>query len=96
MATEIEAARALVWRAAWAVDHDPGAAAHLESMAKVYAGQVAVRVAVNALELHGGYGVLRDNHVEKLVRDAVSMLHAFGGNHAMRDSVASKLWGVHR
>ncbi len=93
MSTDIEAARALVWRAAWAVDHDPSNAPHLEAMAKVFAGEVATRTAVSALELHGGYGVLRENRIEKLVRDAVSMLHAFGGNHAVRDRVARDRWG---
>ncbi len=93
MSTDIEAARALIWRAAWAVDHDPSNAPHLEAMAKVFAGEVATRTAVSALELHGGYGVLRENRIEKLVRDAVSMLHAFGGNHAVRDRVARDRWG---
>lgn len=91
MATDVEAARALIWRAAWVVDHDSERAPALEAMAKVFAGEIAVRTAISALELHGGYGVVRDNLVEKLVRDAVSMLHAFGGNHAVRERISRSL-----
>jgi alkylation response protein AidB-like acyl-CoA dehydrogenase len=91
MATGIEAAKSLAWRVAWAVENDPASAVALEPMVKIFAGEVAVRCAINALELHGGFGVLRQNYVEKLVRDAVTMLHAFGGNHALRSRLAAAL-----
>ena len=88
MATDIEAARALAWRTAWAVDNDSSGSLALEGAAKVHTADVAVRTAVTALELHGSYGVLRDNYVEKLVRDAVTMLPAFGGGHAVTSLVS--------
>jgi alkylation response protein AidB-like acyl-CoA dehydrogenase len=91
MATGIEAARSLAWRVAWAIDNDPAAAVALEPMTKIFSGEVAVRCAISGLELHGGYGVLRDNFAEKLVRDAVTMLHAFGGNHALRSRLTALL-----
>jgi alkylation response protein AidB-like acyl-CoA dehydrogenase len=94
MATEIEASRALIWRAAAAVDASSSEAPALEGMAKVFAGEAAARVCVAALELHGSYGVLRENLVEKLVRDAVTMLHAFGGNHAVRERTAAFLLDI--
>jgi alkylation response protein AidB-like acyl-CoA dehydrogenase len=87
---EIETARTLVWRAAWAVDHDPAGADPLETAVKVVTGEVAARCAVRSLELCGSYGIVRDNPVEKLVRDAVSMLHAGAGNHALRTEFAHR------
>jgi alkylation response protein AidB-like acyl-CoA dehydrogenase len=91
MATEIEAARALAWKAAWAVENSREDAFALEGMAKTYAAEVAVRAAVSGVELAGGYGIVRDGHAEKLLRDAATMMHAFGGNHAVRDRIASFL-----
>jgi acyl-CoA dehydrogenase len=91
MAIKIETSRSIVLRTAWAVDHDPVAAAMLEPMTKIYAGEAAAQVALAALDLHGAYGVSRDLHIEKLVRDAASMLHAFGGNHALRARLAATL-----
>jgi alkylation response protein AidB-like acyl-CoA dehydrogenase len=69
MATEIEAARLLVHRAAWLKDQgkDYGMAA---SMAKVYASDVAMRTTVEAVQIHGGYGYVKEYHVERLMRDA--------------------------
>jgi alkylation response protein AidB-like acyl-CoA dehydrogenase len=69
MATEIEAARLLVHRAAWLKDQgkDFGLAA---SMAKVFASDVAMRVTVEAVQVHGGYGYVKEYHVERLMRDA--------------------------
>ena len=69
MATEIDAARLLTLRAAWL--KDTGASVNKESsMAKLYAAEVAVRVANEAVQIHGGYGFLKDYPVEKFYRDA--------------------------
>ena len=69
MATEIEAAKLLVYRAAWLKDQhmDFGAAS---SMAKVFASEVAMRQSVEAVQIHGGYGFVKEYHVERLMRDA--------------------------
>lgn len=91
MATEIELCRSIIWRAAWAVDYDEANASRLEAMAKIASTEMAAKVAVQALEVFGGYGILRENHIEKLVRDATAMLHAFVGNHAMRENLAGIL-----
>jgi acyl-CoA dehydrogenase len=69
MATEIEAARLLVWKAAWAVDQDMPSAKNA-SMAKLKAGDVAMRVTDDAIQILGGYGYIRDFPVEKWHRDA--------------------------
>lgn len=69
MATEIEAARMLCLKAAWLKDQDlPYAQA--SSMAKLYASQVAMKVTVEAVQIHGGYGFVKEYHVERLMRDA--------------------------
>ncbi len=69
MATEIEAARLLCLRAAWLKDHgQPYAQA--SSMAKLFASDVAMRVTTEAVQIHGGYGYVREYHVERMMRDA--------------------------
>ena len=69
MATQIEAARHLVMKAAWLKDQgeDYDLAS---SMAKLYASEVAMRTTVEAVQIHGGYGYVKEYHVERLMRDA--------------------------
>lgn len=69
MATEIEAARLLVYKAAWMKDQ------HLDysitsATAKVFASEVAMKTTVEAVQVHGGYGYVKEYHVERLMRDA--------------------------
>ncbi|HRG44197.1 MAG TPA: acyl-CoA dehydrogenase family protein, partial [Saprospiraceae bacterium] len=69
MATDIEAARLMVHRAAWMKDQ------HLDyttsaAMAKLIASDVAMRHTVEAVQIHGGYGFVKEYHVERLMRDA--------------------------
>jgi alkylation response protein AidB-like acyl-CoA dehydrogenase len=69
MATEIEAARLLVYKAAALKDaHENYDVA--SSMAKVFASEVAMRTTVEAVQIHGGYGFVKEYHVERLMRDA--------------------------
>jgi alkylation response protein AidB-like acyl-CoA dehydrogenase len=69
MATEIEAARLLCIKAAWLKDNSlPYAQA--SSMAKLYASEVAMRTTVEAVQIHGGYGFVKEYHVERMMRDA--------------------------
>jgi alkylation response protein AidB-like acyl-CoA dehydrogenase len=69
MATQIEAARLLVYKAAWLKDQ--GLPYTVEgSMAKAYASKVAMDVTVEAVQIHGGYGFVKEFHVERLMRDA--------------------------
>ena len=68
MATEIDAARLLTLRAAWM--KDAGLDVNKESaMAKLFASEIAVRVCNEAVQIHGGYGFLKDYPVEKFYRD---------------------------
>jgi alkylation response protein AidB-like acyl-CoA dehydrogenase len=75
MATRIEAVRALLGRAARAVDDDAPDADTLCNMAKVYASEEILKVVQHAVELHGGNGMMLDFGVEKLFRDAAIFLH---------------------
>ncbi len=69
MATRIEAARLLCLRAAWEKDQHMDYALS-SSMAKVYASETAMWTATEAVQIHGGYGYVKEYHVERLMRDA--------------------------
>lgn len=69
MATEIEAARLLCYRAAWMKDnHQPYGKA--SAMAKLFASKVAMDTTIEAVQIHGGYGYVKEYHVERMMRDA--------------------------
>ncbi len=69
MATEIEAARLMVYRAAYLKDQGLDFA-QAAAMAKLFASEVAMRHTVEAVQVHGGYGYVKEYHVERLMRDA--------------------------
>jgi alkylation response protein AidB-like acyl-CoA dehydrogenase len=69
MATQIEAARLMVHKAAWLKDNHEDYA-HASAMAKLFASQVAMDVTIEAVQIHGGYGYVKEYHVERLMRDA--------------------------
>jgi alkylation response protein AidB-like acyl-CoA dehydrogenase len=69
MATQIEAARLLTYKAAWCVDRGKPDA-KLTAMAKLHAGRTAVYVTDEAVQIHGGYGYILENEVERYYRDA--------------------------
>jgi alkylation response protein AidB-like acyl-CoA dehydrogenase len=69
MATRIDAARLLCLKAAWEKDHHKKFA-KTSAMAKLYASEVAMEVAIEAVQIHGGYGYVKEYHVERMMRDA--------------------------
>ena len=69
MATQIEAARLLVWKAAWEKDQNRPYGFY-SSMAKLFASEVAMWVTTEAVQIHGGYGYVKEYHVERMMRDA--------------------------
>lgn len=90
MATEIDAARLLVQRAAWLKDQ--GKSVNRESaMAKLYASEVAVRVCNEAVQVHGGYGFTKDYPVEKFYRDVKLMTIGEGTSEIQRMVIARQL-----
>jgi alkylation response protein AidB-like acyl-CoA dehydrogenase len=90
MATEVDAARLLTWRAA--VRKDRGEETTLESaMAKVYASEVSVRVAEEAIQIHGGYGYTKDYPVERAWRDSKLCTIGEGTSEIQRLVIAREL-----
>jgi alkylation response protein AidB-like acyl-CoA dehydrogenase len=91
METDLQAARLLLKRAAWALDNDEPETASLCAMAKRFATDIAFRVANSALQLHGGYGYLADYGIEKVVRDLRVHQILEGTNEIMRLIVGRSL-----
>ena len=91
MATELEAARTFVWRAASALDRKDADATMLCAMAKRFGTDVGFEVANQALQLHGGYGYLSEYGIEKIVRDLRVHQILEGTNEIMRLIVSRKL-----
>ncbi|MET0970657.1 MAG: isobutyryl-CoA dehydrogenase [Tardiphaga sp.] len=91
MATELEAARTFLWRAAAALDRKDADAGMLCAMAKRFGTDVGFDVANEALQLHGGYGYLAEYGIEKIVRDLRVHQILEGTNEIMRLIVARKL-----
>jgi acyl-CoA dehydrogenase len=88
MAMEINAARHLVWHSAWLMDQ--GLACGKESaMAKCFGSDVAMRTTVEALQIFGGYGYMKDYPVEKLMRDA-KLLQIYEGTNEIQRLVISR------
>jgi alkylation response protein AidB-like acyl-CoA dehydrogenase len=89
-ATQIEAARLLVQRAAWAKDQG-GAYSRLASMAKLFATQVSEMVAFEALQIHGGYGYSREFPLERIYRDQRMMSIGEGTSEINRMIIARRV-----
>lgn len=88
MATEIEAARLLVYRAAWVKDQGKDFA-NCAAMAKLFASEVAMKHTVEAVQIHGGYGYVKEYHVERLMRDA-KITQIYEGTSEMQRIVISR------
>jgi acyl-CoA dehydrogenase len=88
MATEIAAARLLVWQAAWL--HDQGGRATLESsFAKRFSADTAMKVTTDAVQVFGGYGYMKEYPVEKLMRDA-KLFQIYEGTSQIQRLVIAK------
>jgi len=90
MATEIEAGRLLAYQAASLADRGRGVTRE-GAMAKLYAGEVAVRVANEAVQIHGGYGFIKDYPVEKYYRDVKLCTIGEGTSEIQRMVIAREL-----
>ncbi|MDX1671587.1 MAG: acyl-CoA dehydrogenase family protein [Balneolaceae bacterium] len=90
MATDIDAARLLVHRAAWLKDQGKDFT-QAASKAKLFASEAAVRAADEAVQIHGGYGYTREYHVERFMRDAKLMTIGEGTSEIQRMIIAREL-----
>jgi alkylation response protein AidB-like acyl-CoA dehydrogenase len=91
MATDVEAARALVYSAARTIDSGAKNFSMDSAMAKVFASDVAMRVTTDAVQIFGGVGYMRDYPIEKMMRDAKITQIYEGTNQILRDVIASGL-----
>jgi hypothetical protein len=91
MATELEAARLMVWRAATKLDAGAADATVACAMAKRYATDACFKIIDQALQLHGGYGYIRDYGIERYLRDARVHRILEGTNEVMRVIIARRL-----
>jgi alkylation response protein AidB-like acyl-CoA dehydrogenase len=90
MYCELEGARSLIWRAAWAVENDPNYDFRLGSAAKVHAAEVAMRTCISAAEIFGGLSIMyRDCDVNKFIRDCMSFMHSDGAQDSHRLRIAA-------
>jgi alkylation response protein AidB-like acyl-CoA dehydrogenase len=95
MRTEIDAARLLVWRAAWMGHNNRVFAAGEGSMSKLKAGEVAIAVTEKAVQILGGAGFLRDHPVERWYRDAKIYTIFEGTSEIQRLVIARAISGIH-
>jgi alkylation response protein AidB-like acyl-CoA dehydrogenase len=91
MQMEIEAARALVYQAAWLKDTNPSRIGTASSRAKLYASEMANRVAANAVQIHGSVGYSRETDVERMYRDARVLTIYEGTSEIQRMIIAREL-----
>ncbi len=91
MAIDVEAARALVYAVARAVDSGGKNLSKESAMAKVFASDTAMRVTTDAVQIFGGVGYMRDYPVEKMMRDAKIMQIYEGTNQVLRNVIALEL-----
>lgn len=96
MATDLEAARLMIYRAADALDRADPQATVYSAMAKRYATDLGFDVVNQALQIHGGYGYLKDYGLEKLVRDLRVHQILEGTNEIMRVVISRKMLGGNR
>lgn len=89
MATEIEAAKMLVWRAAWAYDTNQKDFSKLSAMSKYLATDMAMKVTTDAVQVMGGEGYSREHPVEKMMRDA-KLSQIYEGTNQVNRLVVSK------
>ena len=90
MATELDAARLLVWRAAWMQDQGMRTTRE-SSIAKYYAARATMRACTNAIQVHGGYGYTREFDVERYLRDAKLAEIGEGTNEVQKLVIAREL-----
>ncbi|MGD1870935.1 MAG: acyl-CoA dehydrogenase family protein [Neomegalonema sp.] len=91
MATKLEAARLMVYRAAYALDNKAPDAGMRSAMAKQFATDVCFEIVDEALQLHGGYGYIRDYGLEQRLRDLLVHRILEGANEIMRLIISRKL-----
>lgn len=88
MLSQVEAARLMVYKAAWLKDHSKPFGLEA-SMAKLFASETAMKVTTEAVQIHGGYGYVKEYHVERLMRDA-KLTQIYEGSSEIQKLIISR------
>jgi butyryl-CoA dehydrogenase len=91
MAMQVEAARALIYATARTIDQGKGRSTKYSAMSKCFASDMSVQVCLNAIQIFGGYGYMKEYPIEKYLRDAKITQIYEGTNQIQRDEIASAL-----
>ncbi len=91
MATQVEAARCLVYATARTIDSGSGETSKMSAMCKLFASDTAMKVTTDAVQIHGGYGYMKEYPVEKMMRDAKITQIYEGTNQIQRNVIALEL-----
>jgi alkylation response protein AidB-like acyl-CoA dehydrogenase len=91
MATQIEAARLLVYQAARLVDAGEKQLTKISAMSKLFASDMAMKVTTDAVQIFGGYGYMKEYPVERLMRDAKVTQIYEGTNQIQRNIIVDRL-----
>jgi alkylation response protein AidB-like acyl-CoA dehydrogenase len=91
IATQVEAARALVYAVARYIDSNPRDFSKVSAMSKLFPSDVAMKVTVDALQIFGGYGYMKEYPIEKMMRDAKILQIYEGTNQIQRNVIALEL-----
>jgi len=89
MAIQVEAARAMVYRTASAIDHKVPDLTYLSAISKTFASDVAMKVTTDAVQIMGGYGYIKDHPVERMMRDA-KITQIYEGTNQIQRVVISR------
>jgi alkylation response protein AidB-like acyl-CoA dehydrogenase len=93
MLLEVEGARALVYNAAWAIEHDPQQAPLAAAMAKAWASDAGPRVVAAAIQVHGGIGFTWEHDLHFFLKRAEANARTLGGSREQRARVAGLVFG---
>jgi len=91
MATQLEAARALIYATARHIDANPKKMSKVSAMSKVFATDMAMKVTIDAVQVLGGYGYMKEYPVEKMMRDAKILQIYEGTNQIQRNVIGQEL-----
>ncbi|MBW1659946.1 MAG: hypothetical protein JRJ48_05555, partial [Deltaproteobacteria bacterium] len=95
MAASVEAARNLVYKAAYYLDHNHKDATKLSAMSKFFCSDMAMKVTIDAVQVFGGYGCLKSRPLERMMRDAKITQIYEGTNQVQRFVVAEQMIKQH-
>ncbi len=91
MAMQVEAARSLVYSVARYIDSNPKDFSKYSAMAKVFPSDIAIKVTIDAIQVFGGYGFMKEYPVEKMMRDAKILQIYEGTNQIQRNVIGLEL-----